>query len=82
MRRLRAGDVDAQRGALVGEGLSGAGEREGWSPPPHDSGDHPHATFIDPRSDTTRFAEHVEMTLFHFSCGSQETVGAAVVFWI
>lgn len=54
----------------------GAGGGQGeQSPPPHDSGGHP-------RSDTTLFAEHVEMTLLHFSYGSQETIGATVAFWV
>ena len=77
-RSLRAGEMDAQRGVLVTEGLSGAGGGGGQgeqSPPPHDSGGHP-------RSDTTLFAEHVEMTLLHLSYGSQETIGATVAFWV
>lgn len=69
MRRegLLSGRVSVGRG-----GGQGRGE---LSPPPHDSGGHP-------RSDTTLFAERVEMTLLHFSYGSQETVGATVAFWV
>ena len=69
-----------REGLLSGRVSVGWGNLEDRPLFPMTQGATPHATSSDPRSDTTLFAEHVDKTLFHFSCGSQETIGVAVAF--